>query len=513
VTFRPMLLASALITALVTLTPVQAAPVVYNWPQFDGNAQHTGDNINENVISTANVARLTQRFHVVLPDTADGAPVYVSNIPIDNQIHNVLFMTTRDGHLLAVDAQTGQTMWSQQRGPGTCVTNNADDGVPCYTTSSPAVDPTLQYVYSYGLDGYVHKFQIVDGKEIIDSHWPTLVTRKGFDEKASSALTIATAKSGETYLYVALAGYPGYAPDHQGDEGDYEGHIVTIDLSSGVQNIFNVVCSDQTVLFAEKPAQPDCASIQGAIWGRSGVVYDPETDKIYVATGNGDFIPSQNNWGDSVLMLNPDGTGLNGKPLDTYTPPTYQQDQQNDQDLGSSSPVILPAVTGSPIAHLGLQTGKDSLLRVLDLDNLSSDPDGAQPGNLDGALVSAKVPQGGEVHTQPVAWRNPADNSVWIFVTTETGGASGLRLAMVNGYLTLTPMWENHIGGASPLIANGVLYYAGENKTFYALDPLTGNQLWTAPIGSLHWESPIVANGWVYITDTDNYLTAFALPQ
>ena len=69
------------------------------------------------------------------------------------------------------------------------------------------------------------------------------------------------------------------------------------------------------------------------------------------------------------------------------------------------------------------------------------------------------------------------------------------------------------VPGVSPLIADGVLYYAGEDKMFYAFSPLTGKLLWKTPIGSIHWESPIVANGWLYITDTDGYLTGYALPD
>jgi len=69
------------------------------------------------------------------------------------------------------------------------------------------------------------------------------------------------------------------------------------------------------------------------------------------------------------------------------------------------------------------------------------------------------------------------------------------------------------VQGVSPLIANDVLFYAGEDKAFYAFDPLNGALLWKTPLGSIHWESPVVANGWVYITDTDGYLTGYALPN
>lgn len=95
-----------------TLLTAHAAPTNYDWPQFNGNDQHTGNNIHEALITPANVAQLTQQIHVRLPDVADGAPVYLSDITIGGQAHNVLFMTTRDAHILGVDAFTGATLWS-----------------------------------------------------------------------------------------------------------------------------------------------------------------------------------------------------------------------------------------------------------------------------------------------------------------------------------------------------------------------------------------------------------------
>jgi outer membrane protein assembly factor BamB len=45
-----------------------------------------------------------------------------------------------------------------------------------------------------------------------------------------------------------------------------------------------------------------------------------------------------------------------------------------------------------------------------------------------------------------------------------------------------------------------------------ALNPLTGAQVWSDnQIGGIHWESPIVANGMLYITDESGNLTAYAL--
>jgi outer membrane protein assembly factor BamB len=59
-------------------------------------------------------------------------------------------------------------------------------------------------------------------------------------------------------------------------------------------------------------------------------------------------------------------------------------------------------------------------------------------------------------------------------------------------------------------VANGVLYYAG-GSTIRALNPADGQQLWSDDsLGGIHWESPVVAGGMLYVTDEAGHLTAWA---
>ncbi len=45
-----------------------------------------------------------------------------------------------------------------------------------------------------------------------------------------------------------------------------------------------------------------------------------------------------------------------------------------------------------------------------------------------------------------------------------------------------------------------------------ALDPITGKELWRdGDLGGIHWESPVVANGIVYLSDNNGKLTAWGL--
>ncbi len=253
--------------------------------------------------------------------------------------------------------------------------------------------------------------------------------------------------------------------------------------------------------------------MQTAIWARAGVVYDSTLNLIFMATGNGNFDANTggNDWGDSVFALHPDGTGNGaGWPVDSYTPTEYQALQNADADLGSTAPAILPVPAGSTVAHLGLQSGKDAMLRLLDLANLSGQ---GGPGHLSGELQKIAVPQGGQVLTAPAVWVNPADGATWVFIANGSG-ISGLKLGLNASNVPQLPTaapgrWRTTPGGTSPIVANGILYVASSGA-IRALDPTTGAQLWRdTTLGNIHWESPIVVNGRVYVTDESAHLLAY----
>src|SRR5262249_48498631 len=102
--------------------------------------------------------------------------------------------------------------------------------------------------------------------------------------------------------------------------------------------------------------------------------------------------------------------------------------------------------------------------------------------------------------------------ATWFFVANG-GGISGVKLVFDGqGNPSLQSQWSKSGGGTSPVLANGVLFYAGSGG-LRAPNPETGPTLWSSPpIGDIHWESPIVVDGSVYVTDESSHLTAFALP-
>ncbi len=462
----------------------------YDWLQFYGDVRRSGNNTLESRISPSNVSGLKQIFRVTLPAVGDGAPAILTAAQTaTGGVRDLAFVTTKAGHIVALDAHTGATVWSAQPATATQI-----------TSSSAAVDPSRAFVYSYGVDGYVHKFDVATGNELKTTGFPQLVTLKPTIEKGSSAIATATA-NGVNYLYMATSAFIG-------DGGTYQGHLTTVNLNTGAQNVFNAACSNRPVHFVNGGAG-DCAIIQSALWARVGIVYDSDSNRILAGTGNGTFNPATFTWGDSLLALNPDGTGNGqGQPLDSYTPTNYQTLQNADLDLGSTAPALL-LNSGSKYPHIALQSGKDAMLRIINLDNMSGQ---GGPGHVAGELFSMALPQGGQVQNAVPTWVNPADNSTWAFVASPTNGLAAFKLLIDgSGNPSLQTMWQFDTGGGSPLLANNVLYYSTTNKV-YALSPTTGAQLWSdGTIGKIHWESPVVANGILYVLDESAQLTAYSL--
>jgi len=113
------------------------------------------------------------------------------------------------------------------------------------------------------------------------------------------------------------------------------------------------------------------------------------------------------------------------------------------------------------------------------------------------------------VHTRPATWLNPQTGKPWVFVA-DREGLSALCIMMRNEEPHFSLRWTKKGAATSPIIADGVLYYA-HSKEIVALDPKTGQTLWSdgETLGGIHWQSPIIVNGRLFIGDNDGYVTAF----
>jgi hypothetical protein len=234
-------------------------------------------------------------------------------------------------------------------------------------------------------------------------------------------------------------------------------------------------------------------------------VVDPDSSmggRVYAATGNGDFNANKGgqDYGDSVLAISEDGSTL----LDSYTPSDYVDLNNGDVDLGSTAPAMLPTLTTSNTPLMAVQGGKDKILKLLNRQHL---------GGVGGDLQDYTLPD--EIFSAPAVWVDRAGATL-IFVGTASA-VTALQVVTTNGASKLQGLWSAPEGGTSPVVVNGVVFVATSGAV-NAFDARYGKLMWSSSqqsaggsIGNVHWESPIVDKGWMYISDENGDLTAYSL--
>ena len=474
-------LAAVAVFVLVMGLPARAV----DWPVFGFDSARSSFNSAEKTLTVANVHRLRERWQTAFGSglVADSTPILLDRVRIGRFYRSMLYQTSTSGVTFGIEATSGRIVWKF-----------ATHG-PKYTRSTPAADPSGTTVYAPGVDGKVHKLDAATGRELRSPGFPARVTRVPDTEADDAPLNVANG-----YVYATLSAY------NDSDALPYLGHVVGVKLASGEKRVFNSLCSDRH----ELPGAHSCPQQRAGIWGRGGAVVDPDSSmegRVYVATGNGDFNADVggHDYGDSVLSLSSDLSDL----LGSYTPTDYKRLDEGDLDLGSTSPVILPPQSSSNTPLMLAQGGKDAVLKLVDR--------AALPG-VGGELQLIGLPA--ELFSTPAVWTDPSNNA-WIFIGSRSAVEAYRLETNGSGVSQLVGVWQNAAGstvlGTSPVVANGIVFVAF-NGAIVALDAFDGTELWSSAmrsagktIGNVHWESPIVVNGWVYCSDHNGDLTAYSL--
>jgi len=439
-------------SAIPASSPTATTPLL-DWPEFGLDAQRSDVSEAASGIDAANLGHL-RRVTVTVPGTVDSSPIYLHAVTVAGAKHNVVVATTTYGRTVAIDADSGRTLWTF-----TPAGFNGWAGSSQITTTSPIADPDRMFVYAASPDGLVHRLALADGRE--SGGWPVSVTRDAHREKLAAALNIAGGA-----VIATTGGYFGDAPP-------YQGHVVLISRSSGRRlRVFNTLCANRRELLVPS----NCAASDSAILSRGGPVVEPGGRRLLISTGNGPWNGSTN-FGDSVLELTLPDLRLR----QAFTPTNQAQLNSSDTDLGSSAPTLLG---GDRV----LIAGKDGVMRVLALSQL----DGRRPPAtraLGGELERLSIPGGGQLFTAPAVWRHGSGTTV--FIGDENGtGAYVLRAGR------LYRVWENGTPGTSPVLAGGLLYvYEPAGGGIEVYRPSSPRPIAKLPGSSGHWNSPIVLDG------------------
>ena len=431
--------------ALVACSLSTQPPSVRDWLVFGSDVAHSSAPATAG-LTRSSVASLHLQ-QVMLDGTVDGSAVYVHGASVEGSLHNAFFVTTTYGKTIAIDADDGAVLWEYTPASYTSLA-----GTYQITNATPVVDGNRAFLYAASPDGVIRKLSISDGSVI----WATAITLLPAREKIASPLTFFGGK--------VIAATNGYA----GDTPPYQGHVAILDAATGsLQAVWNSLCSNQSGLL--NPAA--CAQSDSGIWGRAGVAVDSSTGDLFVATGNG-LWDGAANWGDSVIELSPDATQVVGN----YTPADYAQLDQNDLDLGSTSPVLLG---NNRVA----QGGKDGIIRVIDWSAMRG-----ATSHVGGEASTVPTPSGADLFTAPAVLSR--SGATWLFAA-DGGGTSAWTLVSTS----LQLQWHVARAGTSPVVTDGLLIVYDPNGALCIYDSMTGSLITSWPCGAGHWNSPIAVDG------------------
>ena len=479
----------------------------------------SGLNPNETRLTPANVN--VSSFGKLFTQTVDGViagqPLYASQVLMnDGNVHNVVYVATQNNSVYAFDADSAlgnnaSPLWSVSLNDGGTPDPIADWG--CTGThyaeigimGTPVIDPAVTTLYvvaktvtGTGSDAVrkfsLHALDVTSGKE--RSGGPVVITGKASSTNGSGTFNPILQMQRPALLlqnglvYIAFGG-------NGCDEYAYNGWLFAYDSQT----------LKQESAFLVTPG-----GLRASIWqGGSGPAAD-EDGYIYVVTANGtyDGPTGANDFGDSVLKMGWNENDNVLSVLDYFTPYNQLQLSQQDLDLGSSGPLILPDQPGLP--HELVAGGKQGTLYLVNRDDL-----GKYSSDLDKDDVIQSIPDAvvGELTGVPTYWNNS------VYVAGELDHIK--QFSLVNGLLTQQPVSQTTMvfGGAGPAStsitangsSNGILWAIRHtNPALFAFDPTNlANEFYDSTqalqsrdhlLPVIRFATPTISNGKVYIGGT-----------
>jgi outer membrane protein assembly factor BamB len=522
--------ASGTLTASTQLSVTVSAPVTsHDVTTYHDDVARTGQNLNETVLTLTNVNVNTFGEINFLPadGKVDAEPLYLQNLVIGGQTHNVLYVGSEHDSVYAFDADTGTQLWTVSL-LETGETTSDDHGCSQITpeigiTATPVIDRSQGahgsiFVVGMSEDSSgnyhqrLHALDLTTGAELAGS--PTEVQASYPGNGAASSNGVVPFNPGsyaERAGLLLLNGSIYIAWTSHCDQNPYTGWLMA----------YNEQTLQQTAVLNLTPN-----GSEGAIWmSGAGLAADPN-GYIYFLDANGTFdttldangFPIQQDFGNAFLKVSAAGGTL--AVSDYFALDNTAAESADDVDLGSGGALILPDAmdANGQVHQLAVGAGKDTNMYVVDRNNMgkfSANTNGAIYQELPGALP-------GGVFAMPAYF----NNAVYY-------GAVGdpiQEFPIVNAMLAATPTASTGnifvSPGATPGIsANGAsngIVWAVENTSpaiLYAYNAATLQELYDstqAPVGrdsfgaGNKFITPLIANGKVYV-GTQNGVAVFGL--
>lgn len=507
--------------------------VRYGVLTYHNDIARTGQNINETVLTTANVNKTNfgKKFSQPVDGYIYAQPLYLPgrNIP-GKGIHNVIYAFTEHDSVYAFDADSNTgvnstPLWKTSLIPagGSTVSSGNDTGcgdlVPeIGITSTPVIDPTTDTMYvisktkeSGKFFQRLHALDVNTGAEKFGGPVTITASVSGTGDGSSGGMVAFNPLREFNRTALLLQNglvYIGWASHC--DSGPYHGWVMA----------YNAATLGQVAVFNTDPN----AGL-GGIWMGGGGLGGDGTNVFY-ATGNGTFDVNTGgkDYGDSIMNLGPPASGT--FPVASFFTPFNQSSLNGgDTDLGSGGVLLLPTQTGAH-PHLLVQVGKEGKVYLVDRDSMG----GYCSGCTSDTQVVQEIPGAvGGTWGMSAFW----NNNVYF-------GGSGDAVKVYpfnvgsNGLLATKPSSRSKFSigfpGPTPSISangtsNGIVWviqadaYSGPGAAIlHALDATNLNtELYNSnmntgdsPGGAVKFTVPTIVNGKVYV-GTVSQLSVYAL--
>jgi hypothetical protein len=486
---------------------------------FHSNNERLGWNNQETTLTTGNVRPGTfgKVWETPLDGFINGQPLFVSGIKIKGTQADVVYAATEANSIYALDGATGKILWER---PHLAPQVTAGEFNGSWNSpemhgilSTPVIDLKQHTLYTClpHAKGLKQVFEVwaVDIRDgsVKEGYPVTLDARYGdavFTAGQCMQRGALTLKDG--WLYIPFGG--------RGDVPPWRGWLIGVNTRK-----------------PQETQRAFCASpvTDGAgIWSGGGVAAS-EKAEIFAITGNGDydFDKGGNNMGQTVLRLTT-GKSLefSRKSSDYYTPANHLFLDDQDEDLGGATGLVLPDFPNSSTPHLLFTGGKDGCAYLMNRDNLGGMGSELQRTRL---FSQENAPYHEGIRATS-AYFDAGDKGRFIFVSGDQPGpdndlgimAVRLTTEKPGGAARFVKVWTHNRymeRPGSPVVSsngseNGVVWVTEQGQgdgeaggSLQAFDALTGTVLYNsdeaAPTdkisGTRKFVSPTVANGHVFV--------------
>lgn len=287
-------------------SPYASPTSLVDWPTY----QHTPDRAGR--VATGPSGALQVGWRADLRGAVYGQPLVLGD---------TLVVATEEDQVYGLDARTGKQRWRTSLG-----TSQPRSGLPCGNidplgvTGTPAYDPVSRRIFvAAETEGGAHTLWALDptdGRKAWHRSLDTRPDRNRLAEQQRGALLVTDGRV--VTVFGGLAG----------DCDDYVGYAASVPTSG----------TGPTTTYAVPTAR------EAGMWATPGAVAPPASPgtpagTVLVASGNGAELDGRWDGSDSVIEL--DAATMARRSV--FAPSTWEDDNVKDLDLGSSSPVVVPA--------------------------------------------------------------------------------------------------------------------------------------------------------------------------